>query len=136
MVELWQALDAACALQIALSHGLAYPHGVTGVDTAPVEPSPPKETNLLFGLGAADLGTPHRAHEAYTQEMQRLRDDIVNLIRWMVWDEWYPLLGPESDGLYAQTKTRRNSLLQAYFAWFQHDAALLERTQPSKEPEH
>lgn len=131
MAELWQALDAACALQIALSHGLAYPHGVTRVDTPFVEPSPPKETNLLFGLGAADLGTRERAYAAYAEEMQRLRDSIVNVMRWMAWDEWHPLLGSESGDLYVQTKARWKALMQAYMAWFQQDAALWEILQSS-----
>jgi hypothetical protein len=134
MAELWQALEAACALQIALSHGLAYPHGVTGVDTAPAETSSPKETNLLFGLGSDDFGSREQAHAAYAEEMLRLRDGIVNVVRWMAWDDWHPLLGAESGDLYTQTKTRWTTLMQAYMAWFQQDAALLDRAQPSNEP--
>lgn len=126
MADLWQALNAACALQIALSHGLSYPHGITGVDTAPVEPSHSEETNLLFGLGATDLGTRERAVAAYVEEMQWHRDGIVNAIRWMAWDDWHSLLGAESGILYSQTKVRWNTLLQAYVAWFQRNAALWE----------
>lgn len=127
LAELWQALDAARALQIALSYGLAYPHGVTRVDTPFVELSPPKETNLLFGLGSDDFGLREQAHAAYAEEMQRLRDTIVNVMRWMAWDDWHSLLGNESGDLYTQTKVRWTTLMQAYMAWFQQDAALRRR---------
>jgi len=131
LAELWQALDAACALQIALSHGLAYRHGDTGVDTAPVEPSRSEETSLLFGLGATDLETRERAYAAYSEEMQRLREGIVNVIRWMAWDDWHSLLGDESGDFYSQTKARWTTVMQAYMTWFQHNAALSEILQSS-----
>ena len=118
MPELWQALDAACALQIALSHGLAYPPGVGCVDIDSRAQVAGQETNLLFGLGNNNFGLREQANAAYAEEMQRLRDGIVNVIRWMAWDDWHPLLGPESGGMYTQTKTRWNTLRHAYLAWF------------------
>lgn len=127
MAELWQALDAACALQIALSHGLAYLQGVAGVDSGTHAPLVSQETNLLFCLGSDDFGSREQANAAYAEEMQRLRDSIVNVMRWMAWDDWHPLLGSESGGLYTQTKAHWTTLMQAYMAWFQQDAALRER---------
>lgn len=127
MSALSQALEAACALQIALSHGLAFPQGVIRVDPALVGRLASQDTNLLFGLGADDSVARQQAHADFAKELQRLRNGIVDVIRWMAWDDWHPLLGAESGGLYVQTKARWTTLMQTYMAWFQQDAAIWER---------
>lgn len=106
MPGLWQTLCAACALQILLCLGLVY----------------------RPGQGGDGFGLEVQGSSVYTEEIQRFRDAIVNWLRWMAWDEWYELVGPESDdGLYAQTKSRWNTLIRAYLTWFQKDAELREK---------
>ena len=127
MPELWQALDIACALQTLLSHGLTYRQGIGGIDVGERALEDLEAINQLFGLGSDDLGSRVQGKAAYVEELQRLRAGIVNVMRWMAWDDWHPLLGSESGGLYTLTKTRWNTLGQAYLAWFQLEAALQER---------
>ena len=103
---MWKAVGDLCALQIALGHHTVFQTSHGGwLDHDGEE----------YGSAWCRLDGAW----AYTDLAQRLGADITDWMRWMAWDEWHALLGPESGGFYVATKACWQEVRLAYMAWFQ-----------------
>jgi hypothetical protein len=110
---MWKAVGNLCALQIVLGFQQTFQTAHGGW----LDHDEEEYGSAWYRLDGAT---------AYTDLAQRLGAGITDWLRWMSWDEWHALLGPESCGFYAVTKACWQEVIRAHMTWLQQFATLLD----------